>query len=159
MEEPRNGEKDASKPLLTKNQKVLVFGCLSCLGLIGIVAVFTWILSLFTISGMAHLFDWVVVPTETTCDMKSDSASGYLVGPGEYCSWTVTAHDENVIITVSVENSSSDFWLQIKDASGVTLLAEYEIWQEMRVPLPGAGTYWVIIYSKGGSGPWEASWE
>jgi len=159
MEQPQNGEKDTSKPLLNKNQKVLVYGCLSCLGLIGLILLFFWLLSLFYVSGMVHILDRMIVPVETTCDMTSDSASGYLVGPGEYCSWTVTAHDETVEITVSVEYSSSDFWLQIKDASGVTLLSEYEIWQDMSVPLPGTGTYWVIIYSKDGSGPWSASWE
>lgn len=159
MEQPYTGEKDTSKPLLTKNQKILVYGCLSCLGLIGITFFIIWILSIFYSVAMVHLFDKMIVPTETTCEMKSDSASGYLVGPGEYCSWTVTAHDEDVEITVNVENNSCDFWLQIKDASGVTMLAEYEIWQDMSVPLPGAGTYWLIIYSKGGSGPWSAAWE
>jgi len=157
--QPHTGETDADKPLLTKNQKVLVYGCLSCLGLTGLALAFFWILSLFTVSGMVHLFDKMIVPVETTCEMKSSTANGYLTGPGEYCSWTVTAHDDSVEITVSVENSSSDFWLQIKDATGVTMLAEYEIWQEMSVPLPGAGTYWVIIYSKNGSGSWSAVWE
>ncbi|MBN1883540.1 MAG: hypothetical protein JW885_15340 [Deltaproteobacteria bacterium] len=159
MEQPHNGEKDVKKPLLTRNQKIIVFGSLSCLGVIGLICFIIWILSLLYVSGMVHLFDKMIVPTETTCEMKSNSASGYLIGPGEYCSWTVTAHDETVSINVSVENSKSDFWLQIKDASGVTMIAEYEIWQDMSIPLPGAGTYWLIIYSKGGSGPWEASWE
>jgi hypothetical protein len=159
MEQPQNGEKDASKPLLTGKQKILVFGSLSCVGLIGLVFAFSWVISILTMSGMVHLFDKMIVPVETTCDMTSDSASGYLVGPGEYCSWTVTAHDETTEIEVRVEDSSCDFWLQIKDATGTTVLAEYELWQEMSVPLPGAGTYWVIIYSKGGSGPWSAAWE
>jgi len=157
--QPHAGETNAEKPLLTKNQKVLVYGCLSCVGLTGLALAFFWVLSLFTVSGMVTLFDKMIVPVETTCEMTSDAASGYLVGPGEYCSWTITTDDETTEISVSVENSSSDFWLQIKDATGTTVLAEYEIWQDMQVPLPGAGTYWVIIYSKDGSGPWSATWE
>jgi len=151
-------EENGDKITMTKTHKRVLFGCLSCLVLIGVLYGLFWTVMIMTGKKMFNTFDKVVESTETRCDVLDNSASGYLDDQGGFCSWQITTVSPNTEVLFVCDTPSADFRIQVLASDGTTVLTEYILPERLTIPLPEVGTYWLIIYSTGESGAWSATW-
>ena len=151
-------EENGNKITLTKNHKRVLFGCMSCLVIIGLMYALVWTVMIMTGKKVFNIFDKVVESTETRCDVFDNSASGYLDDKGGFCSWQITTVSQNTEVLFVCDTPSADFRIQVLGSDGTTLLEEYILPERLTILLPEAGTYWMIIYSTGESGAWSATW-
>jgi len=151
-------EENGNKITLTKNHKRVIFGCLSCLVIIGVLYGLLWTVLIMTGKKMFNIFDTAIESTETRCDVLDNSASGYLDDQGGYCSWQIITASPNTEVLFVCDTPSADFRIQVLASDSTTLLTEYILPERLTIPLLEAGTYWLIIYSTGESGAWSATW-
>jgi hypothetical protein len=151
-------EENGTDKKLTKTHKRVIFGCLSCVVIVGVLYGFLWMIMIMTGKKVFGIFDSAVETTETRCDLLDNSASGYLDDHGGFCSWQITTESPNNAVLFVCDTPSADFRIQVMAEDGVSLLEEYILAEKLAVVLPEAGTYWLIIYSTGESGAWSATW-
>jgi len=151
-------EENGTNKKLTKTHKRVIFGCLSCVVIVGILYGLLWMILIMTGNKMLNIFDTAIETTETRCDVFNNSASGYLDDQGGFCSWQVITESPNAEMLFVCDTPSADFRVQVMGSDGTTLLEEYILPERLTVVLPEAGTYWLIIYSTGESGARSATW-
>jgi len=93
-----------------------------------------------------------------SCNVYSNSASGYLVGPGDSCNWSIYAYSNYVEVPFSYPKGSADFWVKVIGQDGYTVLGNFDLDNGEIIQLSGGGTFYLTIYSNRGAGNWSCSW-
>jgi hypothetical protein len=97
-------------------------------------------------------------PSGSGCNVGSNSAWGYLTGPGDSCTWSIYAYSNYLEVPFTYPKGSVDFWVEIVGQDGYTVLGNFDLDNGEIIQLSGGGTFYLTIYSNYGSGKWNASW-
>ena len=97
-------------------------------------------------------------PTGSGCNVGSNSAWGYLSGPGDDCTWSIYAYSNYLEVPFTYPKGSVDFWVEVVGQDGYTILGNFDLDNGEIITLSGGGTFYLTIYSNYGSGKWNASW-
>ncbi len=97
-------------------------------------------------------------PSSGSCNVYSRSASGYLVGPGDSCNWSIYATSNYLEVPFSYPKGSADFWVDVVGQDGRTVLGRFDLDNGEIIQLSGGGTFYLTIYSNRGAGNWSCSW-
>ncbi len=93
-----------------------------------------------------------------SCNVYSNSANGYLVGPGDSCNWSIYTNSNYLEVPFSYPAGSVDFWVEIIGQDGRTVLGNFDLDNGSVIQLSGGGTFYLTIYSNRGAGNWNCSW-
>ena len=98
-------------------------------------------------------------PSPPQAPLDRTSASGYLAGLGSKYVITVEAGGNTYVeVPFAYPRGSVDFWVTIVGEDGETVLGDFDLDNGEIMLLQGGGTFYLVIYSRGGSGNWSCNW-
>ncbi len=91
-----------------------------------------------------------------TCNIYANSAAGYLVGPGDSCSWSINAGSRNYLeVPFSYPKGSVKFLVEVIGQDGHSVLGDFDLDNGEVIQLSGGGLSYLTIRSNAGAGNWS----
>ncbi len=98
------------------------------------------------------------IPEGEASGRREYSRDGFLSGEGDSDSFEVYANYDQVDVVFAWPEGKADFWVKVFGKEG-NELGDFDLDNGEIIQLLKGGRFEVRIYSKGGEGPWSATYE
>lgn len=95
--------------------------------------------------------------SSATCNSTSNTANGYLPGPGETCTFLVYSSGY-VEVPFTYPEGSVKFWVKVESNDTGDVLGNFDLDNGSVIQLSGEGYFRLTISSTSGAGSWSANW-